>query len=82
MEESSFTAKWKMLTPKSFIAEKEGYMMTVKMGGWYPYWAIIKNGIVVDESFYHTPAKCELSARVQAERFLNKLLNQIQNHPH
>lgn len=75
MNNNPFTAKWVMKNSKLFTAEKEGYTMVVKLGGWYPVWDIIKDGNVVDASFYHTPTKCELSARVQAERFLNKILN-------
>lgn len=75
MPDNQFIAKWIMKNSKLFTAEKEGYTLVVRLGGWYPVWDIIKEGVVVDASFYHTPTKCELSARIQAERCLNKILN-------
>jgi hypothetical protein len=75
MENSPFTAKWTMINTKSFIAEKEGYTMMVRLTGCFPYWSIIKDGVIVDECYYHKMQKCELSTRIQAERCLNKILN-------
>lgn len=77
MENNPFTAKWKMNNPRWFTAEKEGYIMQVNItviGA--PTWYIYKNGIAVDGCYCHAPTKCELSARVQAERVLNEILKQ------
>lgn len=60
---------------RSFVAEKEGYAMHVELNGGHPYWVIIKDKTIIDECYHHPPTKCELSARVQAERVLNKILN-------
>jgi hypothetical protein len=77
MPDNQFTAKWKMDNPQLFTAEKEGYIMYVHLtvrGA--PTWYIYKDGEVVDGCYFYTPTKCELSARVQAERVLNKILKQ------
>lgn len=63
-----------MINSKSFIGEKDGYLITIEVSGFSPYWDITKNGIVIDKCFYHKPTKCELSAKVQSERVLNKIL--------
>ncbi len=76
MPDSQFAAKWKMINSKNFTAEKEGYAMVVKTNGCFPYWAILKDGVIADECYYHKMTKCELSARVQAERVLNEILKQ------
>jgi hypothetical protein len=75
MGKNDLTARWKMNNPKSFSAEKDGYVMKVEIDRIYPVWVIEKNGVIIDHSMNHTPTKSELSARVQAERNLNKILN-------
>ncbi len=65
--------KWKMNNPKWFTAEQDGYTIQVSLSGFAPTWYILKDGKEVDSCFYYTPTKCELSARVQAERAFNKL---------
>lgn len=70
--------KWKMLNSKTFEGEKDGYVISVVLGAALgsPYWAILKDGVIIDECFYHSPTKCELSARIQAEKCLDKLIEQ------
>lgn len=70
-----FTAKWKMIFSQTFIATKEGYSMQVHTNTKPPSWAIVKDGVMVDICYNHPMTKCELSARVQAERVLNEILN-------
>jgi hypothetical protein len=76
MDNNAFTATWNMIYRHSFIGVKEGYSMHVEISTIPPYWVIVKDGIVVDECYNHPITKCELSARVQAERCLNEILKQ------
>ena len=76
MSNGQFTAKWNMINPGHFTSEKEGYVMDVYTDRAFPAWVIKKDEVVIDHYMRHSLAKCELSARVQAERVLNKLLNQ------
>lgn len=61
-----------MHSKEKFTAEQDGYLVTVET----PYWQIVKDGVLVDSIFYHTPPPTmdELNAKVQAERCLNKIL--------
>ena len=68
------SAKWKMIDSKNFTAEKEGYTMVVRLNGLFPYWAILKDGVIVDECYYHKMTEGELATRIKAERVLNKML--------
>src|SRR5688572_3399928 len=78
-EMKNISLTWKMTDDNIFHAEKEGYEIVVRPKAWIaPYWAIIKDGIVIDECYHHSPTKDELTAKVQAERVLDKLLNPIQ----
>lgn len=75
-QEQRIAVKWKMLQGrKTFTAEYEGYFLTVTIGtALAPRWSIVKDRVIVDECFYHSPTKDELSARVQAERCLYKII--------
>lgn len=69
--------KWKMVDKfRTFTAESNGYHLSVVLGGvkGLPYWDISKDGDIIDACYYHSPTKCELTAKVQAERCLNKIL--------
>lgn len=67
--------QWQMLDSKNFTCNKEGYEVRVKLiTDHAPRWAILKDGVVVDVCFNHSPTDSELSAKVQAERALNKIL--------
>lgn len=65
--------KWIMNNPKSFTAEKDGYIIQVNVAK-PPRWHILKDNIIIDECYHYSPTKCELSARVQAEKALKIIL--------
>lgn len=68
--------KWNM-NGKVFTAENEGYRVTIILGDALgcPYWEIVKDGAIIDTCYQHSPTKCDLTAKVQVERELNKILN-------
>lgn len=66
--------KWVMHNRKHFYAEKDGYHVNVTLGGFLPMWSIVKDGVEVDMAMYHSPTKDELTAKVQAERCLQKII--------
>jgi hypothetical protein len=65
-----------MTNSQYYTAIKEGYTMAVQTGTVYPLWAIEKDGVIIDHAMNHSPTKCELSAKIQAERVLNEILKQ------
>lgn len=73
--------KWRMHDSKHFTGEKDGYIidLNITSGKTYPVWQIIKDGQIVDAAYYHSPVTTdfnrELAAKVQAEKYLDKLLN-------
>lgn len=65
---------WQMINKHEWIFEKDGYVIQVKP----PKWWVIKDGNVIDIYYRYSPTNGELSARIQAEKCLDKILN---NHP-
>jgi hypothetical protein len=68
--------EWELLNNKTLIGKSGEYQINVELGAAFgsPYWSIIKDGVILDECYFHQPTKCELSARVQAEKALKKLI--------
>lgn len=66
------------LDGRAFTASHEGYDITLTLGAAFgnPFWAITKNGEVVDTCYQHKPTNSELSARVQCEKALVKILSE------
>ena len=71
--------KWTMHDSKSFTGEKEGYIVSVKLGGLGWVWVIIKDEVEIDNAYYHSPTNSELAAKSQAERCLDKIINNLEN---
>jgi hypothetical protein len=67
--------KWIMHDTKTFTATHNEYTIFVNPR---VFWEISIGDVIVDRAWYHTPPPTmdELNAKVQAERCLNKLLNQ------
>lgn len=67
-----------MINATKFIAEQNGYIITVSLGGIYPYWSIIKEGVIVDEAINHSPITThfnkELACKSQVEKYFADLL--------
>lgn len=75
---SNLSVKWKMIDRNRFTGEKNGYHITINTAhSIAPYWAILKDGVIIDEAYRHSPTKCDLTAKVQAERVLNKIFEQL-----
>lgn len=70
-----------------FTGEQDGYTVDLKLGGYYPWWAIIKDGVVITEAQYHHPVtssgNSELAAKAHLEKFVNQLAlsDPIKNNP-
>ncbi len=71
------SAKWKMINTKQFTGEYHGYEIVLKVTKFAPIWHIYKDGVNVDSCFYHSPTKCELTAKVQCERVIDNLIKNI-----
>lgn len=75
MDNNTLTIKWKMKNSRWFVGEKGGYAVHVNITkGAAPTWFILKDGMTIDECYCHPPTKCELSAKIQAEKTLNAIL--------
>lgn len=70
--------KWEMINVNKFHGTLNEYFVIVTLGGIYPHWLIIKGGVIIDEAQYHSPVTTdfnkELACKVQAERYLNKII--------
>ena len=65
--------KWKMQNGQNFIAEQDGYKISVNHIYWYIH---NQNNKVVDCCYYHPNiATGELQAKVQAERAFALIIN-------
>lgn len=69
--------KWHIKNHTSFYAEHEGYVIYVTYGNWW-FWEIMKSGNIVETAYRHPPTYDELSAKIQAEKCLNKIFISIQ----
>lgn len=73
--------KWTMLNSYHFVLRQGEYTIDLKLGGFYPYWEMIKDGQIIDAATRHHPvtSDCnkELAAKAQCERVMkNKTLKQ------
>lgn len=75
--------KWKMITAQHFTGKHEGYDLIVLIaGGLGPYWEISKDDKRIDCAYYHSPTKCEMSCKVQAQRELTKIIEKTKTTHH
>jgi len=75
MSTEEMKIKWEMIGFSDFIGKAGDFIITLKKFKSYPYWNIVKNGIEVDVCYFHSPTKDELSAKVQIQKCINKLIN-------
>lgn len=78
----NISLKWKMQSRNHFTAERDGYIVFVNpFGGIYPYWSIMKDGVIIDEAPYRSPVTTdfnkELAVKAMAEKYLNKIINPL-----
>ena len=75
------TNGWIMNGHNKFTLYKNGYNATLISNGAFglPYWEIFKDGLSIDNSFYHKPVfGGELGGKVAVEKRINELLNTSQ----
>jgi len=69
-------APWQMLSYTHFTKDINGYVIDVESGN--PCrWSICKDGIIVDSCYYHNPAYGEAAGKVQSEKALQKIIQNL-----
>lgn len=72
--------KWKMIDYVTFAGVENGIEATVRVGGALgcPYWCIMKDGVIVEDCYSHSPISSssspELAAKAKVEREIKKHL--------
>ena len=66
--------KWQMTSYNNHEAKNGDYIIVVKNLTPYCYWAILKDGHIIDMCTSHSPTKDTSSAKVQAEQIFNKTI--------
>lgn len=70
-------AGWIMHGPTHFTREERGYIVDLKIGGFYPMWSIAKDGVLIDAAPYHRPVTSDCNKELAAKAQIEKILNQL-----
>jgi hypothetical protein len=75
------SVNWKMIDSTTFIGEKDGYQINIKVGAAFglAYWNVSKDGHIIDDCWKYSPVRGgDLGAKHFAESVLNKIIKNKQ----
>lgn len=69
--------KWRMITSRWFEMDYNGYHVDLKLGGIYPMWMIIKDGLLIDDARFNSPVTSYFNKELAAKAMVEKILKTL-----
>lgn len=60
-----------------FTREEGSYIADLKLGGFYPFWQIFKDGVLIDAAPYHRPVTSQCNKELAAKAMVEKRLKEL-----